>query len=54
MKARSLAPVPGHRHQNLRAWIEICPHAWQPLSWVLMRPLSCFLGPWVQAMKIQI
>ena len=38
MNPRSLAPVLGQWHLNSLAWIEVRPHAWQPLSWVWMRP----------------
>ena len=44
MNARSLASVLGQWHPNLRAWIEVCPQAWQHLSLVSMRPWTCFPG----------
>ena len=50
MNPRSLVPVLGQWHPNLRACIQVCPHVWQPLSWVLMRPWTYFSGSWVQAM----
>ena len=54
MNARSLAPVLGQWHPDLRAWIEVGPHAWQPLSRVSMRPWTCCPRSWVQAMKSRI
>ena len=47
-------PSPRAVAPNLRAWTEICPHAWQPPFWASMRPCTCFPGSPEQAMKTQI